>query len=141
MTQDSTLGILKFDDKPFGFVIEDEKRVVKVKGETRIPAGTYRLVLRKELTPLTKKYRKRFGWFEYHIELENVPDFKYVYVHVGNSADDTAACQVIGEDASIKDFNYINKYSVNMFKEFYQTVYPALKSGVEIMYEVIDEGN
>ena len=48
---DSTLGIL-FDvtdgRKFLCFTLEDEAREVKVKGETRIPAGTYKLKLRKE---------------------------------------------------------------------------------------------
>ena len=48
---DSTLGLL-FDvsggDREFlCFTLEDEKRDIKVKGETRIPAGKYEIKLRK----------------------------------------------------------------------------------------------
>ena len=36
-TRKSTLGCLVVDGEPFGFVIEDEPREVKVKGHTRAP--------------------------------------------------------------------------------------------------------
>src|SRR5690606_2699229 len=71
---DSTLGlmfkIIGYEGKPRlhfnSFVIEDEYREVKVKGETRIPAGRYELKIRKQDTPLTLKYRKRYPeWFQY----------------------------------------------------------------------------
>ena len=49
--EDSTSGLL-FDDSEIGlrflcYTLEDERRSLKVKGETRVPAGTYKLVLRK----------------------------------------------------------------------------------------------
>ena len=124
------------DDTPLGFVIEDEYREIKVSGETRIPIGVYKLKIREYMTPLTKKYRAKYSWFKYHIELQDVPNFKYVYLHIGNSTDDTDACQIIGRDASIQNGNFVNKYSTDMFKAFYESVYPALVSGVEVLYEI-----
>ena len=138
-TNDSTLGILFIEQHPFGFVIEDEPRIVKVKGETRIPSGRYRLQINNDLTPLTKKYIQRFPWFERHIELKNVPNFSNVYIHVGNTDDDTEGCQVIGFKASINNEEFINERSVDCYKEFYENVYPLLKRGEEVYYTINDE--
>ncbi len=69
---ESTLGLLTVDGKKFSFVIEDEKRDIKVKGETRISAGLYPVKFRKVLTPLTKKYRVKYSWFTHHLELLNI---------------------------------------------------------------------
>ena len=44
----STIGVLLIDGKFQGFTIEDEFRTIKIKGETRIPSGTYKVILRKE---------------------------------------------------------------------------------------------
>jgi len=49
---DSTSGLL-FEITDVGrkflcYTLEDERRVLKVKGETRVPAGTYKIELRKE---------------------------------------------------------------------------------------------
>ena len=137
-TKNSTQGILWLDNKPIGYVTEDGFREKKVAGETRIPAGKYQLKIRAEMTPLTKKYRSRFPWFRYHIELQDVPDFSYVYIHIGNTKDDTEACQIIGRDGSVQNGEFVNKYSTDMFEEFYKTIYPALEGGVKIWYEVKD---
>ena len=137
-TSNSTIGILIIDGKPSGFVIEDEKRAVKVMGETRIPAGKYKLGIRKEMTPLTRKYRNRYGWFKYHIELLDVPNFTGIYIHVGNTEKDTAGCQIIGKTAGMREGEYVNMQSSICYREFYQSVYPLLKRGDEITYEIID---
>jgi hypothetical protein len=138
-TTDSTLGIFYIDNTPVGFVIEDEPRAVKLKGETRIPSGVYTLGIRKELTPLTKKYRAKFRWFEYHIELLNVENFTNIYIHIGNFEKDTAGCQIIGFDASTIEGEFRNKNSTAFYQMFYQKVYPLLKQGVNLQYQIIDK--
>ena len=92
----STLGLLTLDGKTFLFVIENEERDIKVKGETRISAGLYPVKFRNELTPLTKIYRAKYSWFTYHLELQNVPDFTNVYIHIRNFDSSTAFCQIGG---------------------------------------------
>lgn len=136
---ESTLGLLIANGKKFSFVIEDEKRDVKVKGETRIPPGIYHVKFRKELTPLTIKYRAKYPWFTYHLELLNVPDFTNVYIHIGNFESSTAACQIVGNKAGFDDNNHFRNYkSVDNFKQLYLLISDALNKGVEIIYEIID---
>lgn len=137
-TGDSTLGILLKDNKPLGFVIEDEHRKVKVKGETRIPKGVYNLKLRREVTPLTKRYRKRFPWFKYHIELENVARFTGIYIHVGNFEKDTAGCQCVGYDASVKGGEFCVLKSTMFFKQLYLDIVRLLERGINVTYEIVD---
>jgi len=138
-TNETTLGIMSIDSKPYAFVIEDEPREFKVKGETRIPAGKYKLALRKVESPLTLKYRKLFPWFTWHIQLMDVPDFKYVYVHIGNDEGDSDACQVIGFNAHIKKADFRNSQSREAYKEFYEKVTPLLQQGIEVTYIILDE--
>jgi hypothetical protein len=138
-TEDSTLGIFYADLVPIGFVIEDEHREIKVKGETRIPQGEYKLGIRKEITPLTQRYRDKFNWFDKHIELLNVPGFTGIYIHVGNFESDTEGCQVIGFDASTIDGEFRNKNSTAFYKMFYEKVYPLLENGANLYYQIIDK--
>ncbi len=137
----ATAGLLSVEDKPFGFVIEDIPRETKVKGKTRIAARRYQLKIKEEITPLTLRYRKKYDWFDKHIELQDVPDFSNVYIHIGNFAEDTDGCQVIGLDLTIHKDSYANKQSAKCYKAFYQKVYPALKAGKEVYYTIIDEQN
>ena len=66
---DTTLGLLFVDGEFECFTLEDEYREEKVKGETRIPAGTYKVEKREVLSGLTKKYRSKYPWFDYHFML------------------------------------------------------------------------
>ena len=62
--KDSTNGLLFQKTESFGlqflcYTLEDEQRALKVKGETRIPAGIYDIQFRKE-GGFHNKYSKRF---------------------------------------------------------------------------------
>ena len=139
----SSAGSLLIDDVPFAFIIEDEPRDIKVKGETRIPSGTYKLGIRKDDTPLTVKHRKAYNkpgdeWFKYHIEVLNVPNFTGVYWHAGNKESDTEACQMPNYNASVIRGEYVGSSSVLATKAFYALVYPLLEKGKEVLYTIKD---
>lgn len=139
---DYTLGCFIINNDPFCVVLEDEKRTVKLKGETRIPAGEYFLGIRKEVTPLTQKYlndSRLKPWFERHIEVLGVPNFIGVYIHIGNDDDDTDGCILIGKrsDINVDEGNNIQQ-SVITYKEFYQWAYPKLKAGQQIKLIIKD---
>ncbi len=129
---DSTTGYMKINEKFECFTLEDEKRLVKVPKETRIPAGTYRLGLRKIESPKTLQYRQKYDWFVWHIQIMDVPNFKYVYIHIGNTDDDTDACILVGDSVvnqgEIEDFL---GHSARAFERFYKKVFPVLDEGVE----------
>lgn len=92
---DSTLGVLSVDGKPSCFTVEDERRQVKVPGETCIPTGTYGLKLRAD-GGLHKKYAKRFPAFHMGmLWLQDVPGFEWIYLHCGNTDDDTEGCPLV----------------------------------------------
>ena len=128
--RESTLGLFfKMSSKLvlMGYSLEDEFREVKVKGETRIPAGKYQIIINRAETPLTLKYRKRYNWFEFHLMLKDVPDFVGIYFHVGRNDDWTDGCITIGNQVnnnSITDGEITD--SPNCFKKFYQELYDHL---------------
>lgn len=114
--------------------LEDEPREIKVKGETRIPAGIYEIKERKLLSPLTKHYRKRYDWFKWHLELQDVPNFDYVYIHVGNDHEDTEACILVGYQQG--DWKIWE--STEAFRDLYFLVVGALQNG-RVFIEIEDE--
>lgn len=122
------------------YTLEDESREEKLSGETRIPAGIYDLVINAADTPLTLKYRKKYSWFKYHIEIKNVPGFKGCYIHVGNYESDTDGCILLGDSV---DNNSISEgmiqNSTSAFKRFYDSIYPHLESGGKASIEIRNE--
>ncbi len=112
------------------YTLEDQFRYYpsKVSKETRIWDGIYRLGLRRQLTPLTKRYRDKFSWFEYHIEILGIPMFSSVYMHIGNKKEDTEACVLVSDKIeNLGDFEDITEKSTQAFERFYKKVYPILK--------------
>lgn len=146
--KDSTLGLLfkKVMDgtterlRFYSYVIEDEFRAIKVKGETRIPAGFYELGLQTIDTPKTLQYRAKYPWFKDHIEVQKVPNFVGVYIHIGNTDEDTEGCLLLGDNA---DNNQIGPGTVSnstvAFKRFYGEVYELLSNGHKVFLTIRDE--
>lgn len=91
-TKNSTIGELTVDGLFQCYTLEDIERDIKVKSETAIPKGTYKVIINqsnrfKRLLPL----------------LIDVPGFEGVRIHSGNSNHDTEGCILVGETRS-KDF-------------------------------------
>ena len=127
--KDFTIGSFSIDGEAMFFSLEDEKRTRKIAGETRIPEGRYELKLRKVLSPMTKRYRARYGWFKWHIEITGIPNFKYVYIHIGNTDDDTDACPLIGYSANLLKKDGFIGNSALAYKAFYDIIFKHLNSG------------
>lgn len=136
---ESTLGLLMRDSKFFSYTLEDEHRDIKVAGDTRIPAGRYQIKLRKVLSGLTQRYRDSHSWFTWHLELQNVPGFKYVYIHKGNHDGHTEACILVGNRANNNRLGegFIGD-STSVFKELYLDLYQRLEAGEEVWIDIDD---
>lgn len=141
---DSTSGLL-FEENSLGlkflcYTLEDEQRVLKVKGETRIPAGTYKIELRKE-GGFHERYSKKYS--NIHIgmlHITNVPNFEYILIHTGNTDEHTAGCLIVGdsqENNEIIKNGFVGK-SVNAYKRIYPRIAKAVQSGEEVTIEYID---
>lgn len=127
-TSKSTLGIISIDGKYMGHTLEDPEREVKIKHKTCIPEGTYPIRYREVDSPMTLKYKKKYYWFKYHLELQNVPYFKYIYLHIGNTPGDTSGCVLVGE-YSKKDKLYNSRI---FFRKLYTTISEALDAGEKV---------
>jgi len=137
---DSTLGLMFIDGAFFCYTLEDEFRPVKLKHETRIPAGTYELGIMDVITPMTQKYRARHNWFEFFTVLKDVPGFSHIYVHYGNTDEDTSGCILVG-DAQKSNNSYGTGFVENSrdtFRQWYKIVYPQLQLGRTVKINLID---
>jgi len=140
---DSTNGIL-FDvtneRKFLCYTLEDESRKEKIYGETCIPEGKYRISFRAE-GGYHAKYSKRFA--DIHmgmLEVCDVPNFKYILIHCGNTDEDTAGCLLVGdtqENNNIKKNGFIGR-STAAYTRIYPDIADALSRGEEVTIEYRD---
>ena len=139
---DSTNGLL-FDVtegvKFLAYTLEDEKRDEKVMSETRIPAGTYEVKLRTE-GGHHNKYASRYGsMHKGMLWLQDVPNFKWILIHCGNTDEHTAGCLLVGdsqENNQIKENGFIGSYS-NAYKRIYPSIAEAIENE-KVTIEYID---
>jgi hypothetical protein len=144
--EDSTSGLLFLEDnqemKFLCYTLEDEKRDVKVKGETRVPAGTYKLELRTE-GGFHNKYKEKYGKFHKGmLHVTNVPNFEFILIHTGNTDEHTAGCLLVGDSQEnnviVKD-GFIGK-STNAYKRIYPDISRSISKGKEVTIEYINIG-
>jgi len=134
-TKDHTLGLLLKGEEFLCFALEDGPRDVKVPGETRIPAGSYRVTLRKE-----GGFHHRYSAQHHDIHrgmlwLRNVPGFEYILLHIGNRPKDTRGCILVGDSSDMQGF--IGR-STNAYRRVYPPIAAALEDGKDVWIDVED---
>lgn len=132
---EETFGRLFIDDQQYCLTLEDQHRDVKVKGDTRIPAGTYKVGLVNSPS-FSPKYGHEMLW------IKDVPNFTGILIHCGNTEDDTAGCLLVGEKVGVIPTKTGPKRGVIRSREAYNKIYPiiagAIKNGEEVTITYID---
>lgn len=131
---ESTAGVVRVDGEVQCFTLEDQHQAVKVPGETRIPAGTYRVSLRKE-GGMHSRYADRYSWHRGMLWLRDVPGFEYVLIHPGNTERDTAGCILVGDGLLIGGEL---SQSLAAYRRLYEFALKALEAGEAVDVEVVD---
>ena len=102
--------------------------------ETAIPLGEYEIKLRTE-GGFHSKYTARYG--DMHkgmLWLQDVPNFKWILIHVGNTDESTAGCLLLGETQQDLDKGkdgFIGG-SGDAYKKMYPKVAEAILSGEKV---------
>jgi len=147
---DTTLGVLFVDGIFNCFTVEDqEQKGTKVMGETRVPNGTYNILLRND-GGYNEKYKTIYGAMHKGMlcihnrpnwKLENDgKSFQYILIHTGNTDEKNMGCLLVNDAVSGKTFTGSSS------KDAYVTLYPkvakTLLSGqkVTITYTDIETG-
>ncbi len=125
----STLGWLFIDHVFESFTLEDKVRPdgVKIKNETAIPAGTYQVIL---------DYSNRYKKFMPH--LLDVPNFKGIRIHSGNTDADTSGCILVGERITDK-WTIEGGTSRPAMNRLFNKLKKAVSLEEDITIEIIDE--
>jgi hypothetical protein len=156
---EASLGIIYLDGVAFcGSVEDQEQKGEKVKGESRVSNGVYRLALRPE-GGFHNRYAQRYS--EMHRGMLcvyndkdwklNCPDgkkFQYILVHLGNTDDHTQGCLLPNY---VLDFlNDKGARSGDAYKKLYPILRDSIKNSdlvdefgiryIEIEYSDVEEG-
>jgi hypothetical protein len=126
---DATLSKISIDDAFECYGLEDEYREVKKFGETRIPAGTYKVGIRTE-GRFHNKYKNDFrDMHKGMLHVLDVPGFEYILIHVGNYEHNTDGCLLVGTSRVETPGKMMVGSSVAAYKKFYPKVIDAALAG------------
>jgi hypothetical protein len=117
-TDVSTIGELYIDGIFQCYTLEDIERDVKIKSETAIAKGKYKVMI-----TLSNRFKK------YMPLLLNVPNFEGVRIHSGNTNHDTEGCILVGQTRS-KDF-------IGQSRKAYDKLFKKLETAKEITIEIV----
>jgi len=112
-SENSTIGEMTVDGKWECYTLEDKEREIKIKSETAIPKGTYKVIINK-----SNRFKKLLPL------LLNVPNFEGVRIHPGNTNHDTEGCILVGRTKS-KDF-------IGQSRKAFESLFAKMKLAKEI---------
>ena len=138
----STLSEIYLNGVLICYGLEDAVRDVKIKGQTAIPAGRYRLAF-NTYGAMNARYKRQFP--ELHqgmIEIKEIPNYSYVYIHIGNNFGDTAGCLLVGKNWELVEGDYELRRSRKAYLSLYKLLVERMtkeKVFIEVSNEVISD--
>ena len=117
---DSTIGALFLDGKFECFTLEDAYHAEKIAGQTRIPAGSYR-VSPRTFGGVLQSHKKRWG-HKMVFEVCDVPNYTDILIHCGNTHEHTRGCILVGSSANA----VFRDMSIGNSRVAYQALYLKL---------------
>lgn len=135
--RESTLSEIYINNQLICFGLENAVRKTKIKGITAIPTGRY-LLRFNVYGAMNARYKKRFpGIHQGMIEITGIPNFSYVYFHIGNNIGDTAGCILLGNKMALVDGDYEVYQSKKAYLLVYQQLVKMMMKG-KVFVEVIE---
>lgn len=135
--EDAVNGMLFVDGVFECYTLEDEYRDIKIAGETCIPEGTYPIEYRKE-GGFHNRYKTRYSFHRGMLEIKEIPNFKWVLFHLGNTDENTAGCVLVGstqQDLDVSKDGFIGNSKL-AYTNFYPKVADALDRGEKVTLEI-----
>ena len=137
---EATLSRVSVDTAFYCYGLEDEYRAVKKRGETRIPAGNYKVALKPwggfyDRQKINRNYRDLAGPGVDHPGMLWILDvkgpgnlvFEDILIHPGNTDRDTAGCLLVGTTAD--ELRLTIGGSVAAYIKLYRHVWQAAERG------------
>ena len=139
---EETIGIFSTAGRVICHSLEDEKRTVKLFGETRIPAGKYEINFRTE-GRLHKKYMALYPTMHKGmLWIRNIKNFTYCYIHQGVDDTHTAGCPLCATDSHTRHDNRYKLVNSGIgYRRFYPLMAKPLMAGDRVFLDIRDELN
>jgi len=134
--EDSTLGILFYEDKFYCYTIEDF--CSDELNNCRVPAGKYHLGISVN-SGLNTDYAAKIKNFNGHLQLMEAPTTLTGIIHFGGLGADLKGDIILTDITQNQDSTILVEQSKVIYENFYQLVNNRLQNGEEVIFEISDE--
>ena len=115
-TKHQLIGGLAIAETPYALTLEDIYRGgLKIKHKTCIPPGRYQIKL-ATTTGMAVRYNAGYPWHQGMLELQDVPNFTYIYLHPGIHEGHTSGCVLVSNGITLSNGNYRLKGGIAAYK-------------------------
>lgn len=144
--ENGTLGILFIDgefecftleDPPKEYVQPDPTRIHYRPSKGSIPTGTYPMDMRT-VGGMHHRYKRKFDEHRGMLWLRGVPDFHFVYIHIGNYVDDTEGCILVGAGVHSMVGKSFIQHSKLAYRRFYGIVACAVEATNDVRIKITE---
>lgn len=122
------------NDVWFSNTLEDAVRESKIYGKTAIPCGKYPI----DMNTVSPKFKDRV-WAKPYMgkipRLVNVPGYTGVLIHVGNTAEDTSGCLLVGKN---KEKGRLTDSTITFMSLMEKHLLPAKRRGEQVTIDYIE---
>lgn len=137
-TEHDSIGKLYINGVFECFTLEDEKRLKKVYGETRIFPGRYRITPRT-VGRIATWLKKIFpSVVKYSLWIRDVPEFEYILIHPGTTDKDTYGCILVGQSFIKSGDKHKILNSRAAYLNLHKKVAKALDSKEDVWINIVD---
>jgi hypothetical protein len=137
--KNSTLSHLYLDQVFLSYLLEDKISETKEAGLTCIPEGNYQLCLNTQ-APMNERYLARYpNRHKGMLEISGIPNFKAVFLHIGNTVMDTKGCPLTGHYWMKTGEDYQVYQSAFAYMQIYLPLLTVLQAQDECSLTVINQ--
>ena len=119
-----TTGMLYLKDEFFCYTYEDSKDEQEISSTGRILAGKYPIGFEMNETDFTLKYRLKFNWFNFHLQVKKSGNDEMNYIHCGATNTETINGILLQEE---------------VYEKLYKKIADLINAGENVFIQICDE--
>lgn len=134
-----TTGMLYLKDEFFCFTIEEPEGQPGISPDGRISPGKYPLGFDLNETDFTLKYRQKFNWFKFHLQIKKTGKDSQAYIHCGCTNSETINGIMIVSNADETNVTTLLKNSERLYEHLYSEISDLINKGEPIFIQIYNK--
>lgn len=134
-----TKGMLFLKDEFFCFTMEEPEGQPGIPLEGRVSPRKYPIGLDLDETAFALKYRQKFNWFKFHLQLKKTGKDPLAYIHCGGTDSETINGIMLVGNADESDLVAMLKNSEQLYGHLYSEITDLINKGEPVLMQIYNK--